>query len=133
MTKKRKDLQPWLDHFKMLQTYERSGYLEVMPDKHEAFVTQTALLTLLGADETTLAEYLSDQRMLTATTDFLQRIRGYAGFKSQEGGQYLAANFALHIVKDVQPHDPVCTLLLTKKRDWLRREKEHIEVIGYER
>lgn len=132
MTKKPTDLQPWLDYFKMLQTYERNGYLEVMPDKHEAFVTQAALLTLLGTDETTLVEDLADQqRMLTTTTDFLQRIRCYAGFKSQQGEQYLSENFALHIVKDEPPHDMLNTILLTKKQDWLRREKEHIDVISY--
>jgi len=126
------DLQPWLDYFKLLQTYERNGYLEVMPDKHEAFVTQAALLTLLGTDETTLAEDLADrQQMLTATTDFLLRIRGYAGFKSREGEQYLKSNFALHIVKDNPPHDLLSTVLLTQKPGWFGRRKEHVEVISY--
>ena len=40
---KRKFLQPWLDYFDMLHTYEQKGYLEVKPDKHEAFITRAAL------------------------------------------------------------------------------------------
>lgn len=129
---KHKDLQPLLDYFKLLQTYERNGYLEVMPDKHEAFVTQAAFLTLAGVNEATLAKDLADQqRMSTATSDLLKHIRTYAGFRSQQGKQYLAGNFALHIVKDSQPHDLLNTILLTKKLDWLKREKEHIDVISY--
>ena len=114
---KNKDLQPWLDYFAMLRTFELKGFLEVKPDRHEAFVTQAALLVLLGLDESELAESLADQQRLTAAaTDFLQRIRGYAGFKSLKGEVYLEANFALHIVKDDQPHDLLCTILLTKEK-----------------
>lgn len=119
---KNKDLQPWLDYFAMLQTYEEKGYLEVKPDRREAFVTLAALLTLLGMDEAALAESLADQQRLTAAaTDFLQRIRGYAGFRSQLGEEYLGENFALHIVKDEEPHDLLCTVLLTKEK--------HVEVV----
>ena len=119
---KNKDLQPWLDYFAMLRTFELKGFLEVKPDSHEAFVTQAALLVLLGMDEAALAEYLADQKWLTAAaTDLLQRIRGYAGFKSLQGKVYLEANFALHIVKDDQPHDLLCTILLTNEK--------HVEVV----
>lgn len=132
MRKKHQDLQPWLDYFAILQTYEEKGYLEVTADRHEAFVTQAALLTLLGMDETASIEDITVRRRLTtAASDFLQRIRGYAGFRSQKGEQYLNENFALHIVKDDTPHDLICTILLTTRRNWLRRKKEHIEVISY--
>lgn len=124
---KQKNLQPWLDYFRMLQTYEQKGFLEVQADKHEAYITRAALLTLLGTDETTLA----DQRMLTTITDFLLRIRGYAGFKSQKGEQYISANFALHMVSEDATHAPLCTILLSTKHNRLGRESNHIDVISY--
>lgn len=40
------DIQPWLDYFELLQTYEQKGFLEVAYDKHEAFITRAALYTL---------------------------------------------------------------------------------------
>ena len=45
---KNRDLQPWLDYFGLLRTYEEKGFLEVKPDRHEAYVTQAAMMTLLG-------------------------------------------------------------------------------------
>ena len=132
MRKKYQDLQPWLDYFAMLQTYEEEGYLEVAADRHEAFVTQAALLTLLGMDETASVKDITvRRRLITAASDFLQRIRGYAGFRSQKGKQYLNENFALHIVKDDTPHDLLCTILQERKCSWLGRKKERIEVISY--
>lgn len=120
---KNKDLQPWLDYFAMLRTYELKGFLEVKPDRREAFVTRAALLTLLGMDEAELAEGLADQKWLakSAVARFVRHIRGYAGFRSQQGAQYLDGSFALHIVKDEQPHDLLCTVLLTKEK--------HVEVV----
>ena len=47
MTKKHKNLQPWLDYFDMLHTYEQKGYLQMEPQKHETYVTRAALLTLV--------------------------------------------------------------------------------------
>ena len=129
---KNKDLQPWLDYFAMLRTYELKGFLEVKTDRREAFVTRAALLTLLGMDETALAENLAGLQMAESAADLLQRIRGYAGFRSQLGEEYLGENFALHIVKDEEPHDLLCTFLLAKKRNWLGRKQDHIEVVGYD-
>lgn len=125
MTKKHKDLQPWLDYFGMLQTYQQKGFLELRPEKHEAFITLPALLTLTpgGDDPTALPQ--------EAIPDTASRIRAYAAFCSQHGDGYLSHPFALHIVKDEPPHDMLNTILLTKKKGWLRREKEHIEVISY--
>ncbi len=47
MTKKKTNLQPWLDYFKMLQRYEAKGFLEVKSQEHEAYITRAALLTLV--------------------------------------------------------------------------------------
>ncbi len=133
--KNNKDLQPWLDYFKLLQKYEEKGYLEVMADKHEAYVTRAAFLLLLGLDETSIAKTAEQPTpqtvQLSDIADLLQRIRVYAGFRSQQGEQYLDVNFALHVVKDDVPHDLLCTFLLTKKRNWLGRKKEHVEIISY--
>lgn len=40
------DLQPWLDYFQMLHTYEEHGFLQIEAEKHEAYITRAALLTL---------------------------------------------------------------------------------------
>ena len=47
MAKKKTNLQPWLDYFKMLQRYEQEGFLEIKPQEHEAYITRAALLTLV--------------------------------------------------------------------------------------
>lgn len=122
------DLQPWLDYFDMLRTYEQKGFLEVMPDKHEAYVTQPAIFTLADADV--------HERLQTAKAVFetALRIRAYAAWKSQEGQPYLKQNFALHVVEPEHPHDLIHTLLLTQTRRWLRlwRKTDSIEVITYQ-
>lgn len=123
--KKNKDLQPWLDYFDLLHNYEQRGLLELQVDKHECYVTQPALHAMSEGDDP------AEQLRSGAIADTLRRLRAYAAFCAQQGEQYLASNFALHIVKDEPPHDLLFTLLLTKKRNWLRREKEHIEVISY--
>lgn len=127
-------MQPWLDYFAMLQTFERKGLLEVKADRREAYATQAALLVLLGMDGATLVEDLSDWRRLAyASAGLLRRLRGYAGFRSQEGARYLKGGFALHVVKDEPPHDLLCTLLLSSRRRWWRlwKEEEDIDVIDY--
>lgn len=123
-------MQPWMDYFAMLRTYEKKGYLDVRADKHEAYITQAALLTLAGADAS------QDQSWLwrvTGSTGVVRNIRSYAAWKSLSGGDYMSWNFALHVVKDDQPHDLLCTILLSHRRRWYRLwlKTEAVEVIGY--
>ena len=135
MRKRHQDLQPWLDYFKMLQTYEDKGYLEVKPEKHEAYITRAALLTLVPEalpDGPTLPQ----DKVVSGTTPIigaLQRIRAYAGWKSQQGGGYPKRPFALHAVSEDEPHDLLSTVLLTRRRVWWKpwSTAEHIEVITY--
>jgi len=123
------DLQPWLDYFDMLRTYEQKGYLEVMPDKHEAYVTHPTIFTLAGADVY--------KRLQTAKAVFetALRIRAYAAWRSQEGQPYLEKNFAIHIVESEHPHDLIHTLLLTRSRRWWKfwRKTDSVEVISYKK
>ena len=156
MTKKHKDLQPWLDYFAMLHTYEQKGYLEVLPDKHEAYVTLPALLTLNPTPALPEGEgdAVADGKALQ---DTMTRIRAYAAYRAanQRGLQdfnpeiftnpnldlpsipekeltaYLSQNFALHVVKPDPPHDVLLTFLLTLKRNRIGRKMEHIETISY--
>ena len=114
------DLQPWLDYFEMLQSYEQNGYMEVMPFKHETYITLSTIHALTPGEHP--QEQIKDERLL----DTFTRIRTYAGFKAQEGMDYLSKPFAFHIVKDEAPHDLLYTLLLTKKYS-----KEKIEIIEY--
>lgn len=150
---KRKSLQPWLDYFDMLYTYEQKGYLEVKPDKHEAYITRVALCTLSPTPALPEGEGGAiDTRVL----DTARRLRTYAAYLSavSVGAKYPAElsdegvtappipaselkecmdhPFALHIVKEEPPHDVLCTLLLTRKRNWLGIRRECVEVINYE-
>ena len=125
MAKKHKDLQPWLDYFDMLHTYEQKGLLELQPEKHEAYITLPALYTLTpgGDNPTTLPTQ--------AIPDTVRRLRTYAAFCAQQGYDYLTHLFALHVVQDEPPHDLLLTLLLTRRRNWLRQWREEVEVIDY--
>ena len=130
---KRKNLQPWLDYFEVLQSYEGNGYLEVDAEKHEAYVTLPALLTLAGFDDEAIHKLAAMARSTRAVVSVLRNIRTYAGWKSQHGGDYLAHGFALHVVKDDTPHDLLYTLVITSRRRWwkLWMWSDSIEVIEY--
>lgn len=133
MKAKKKNLQPWLDYFEMLQTYETKGLLEMKPDKHEAYITEPALFAL------TKAKDLMDawQRALAAceTPIVLRRIRTYAGWKSLHDDGYLSRPFALHVVRDEEPHDLLYTIVITSRRRWWKLWMWHdsIEIIEYGR
>jgi len=125
---KRKSLQPWLDYFEMLHTYEQKGYLEVKPEKHEAYITRAALCTLSPTPALPEGERVAaDTRVL----DTARRLRTYAAYRSSSGADYDKYTFSLHVVKEEAPNDPLCTLLLTRKRNWLGIRRERVEVINY--
>ncbi len=156
MAKKKTNLQPWLDYFKMLQRYEAKGFLEVKPQEHEAYVTRAALLTLAGIDaEDVQSAAISSQP--EALADTLPRLRAYAAYRwapavgqqhpadmndpaaplpvipETELAAYLSQPFATHIVQEDYPHDLLLTLLLQQKRSWRTawRTVDTIEVIDY--
>ena len=155
MTKKRTNLQPWLDYFKMLRQYEAKGFLEVKPAEHEAYVTRAALLTL--SPTPALPEEEGDAANGKAIHDAVIRLRAYAAFRSapavgqqhpvdindpdaeipaipiEELTAYFSEPFATHIVKEEYPHDLLLTLLLQQKRSWRTawRTVDTIEVIDY--
>lgn len=156
MAKKRTNLQPWLDYFKMLQQYEAKGFLEVKPQEHEAYVTRAVLLTLTGIDaENVQSAAISSQPETLADT--LSRLRAYAAYRwapavgqqhpadmndpaaplpdipEAELTTYLSQPFAIHIVKEDYPHDLLLTLLLQQKRSWRTawRTVDTIETIDY--
>lgn len=131
------NLQPWLDYFDLLRSYERNGYLEMLPDKGEAYITQAAFFTLTGYDgDSDLIHNNTDDaiRRLRTCTALLRRMRAYAGWRSQEGKDYLAKPFAMNVVSDNRNNDPLFTMLLTRRRKWwsLWRKVDDIEVIQYE-
>lgn len=124
----KKDLQPWLDYFKMLRTYERSGLLNLKPADGEAYVTQSAIHAMSEGDD-------PKQQLMKAIPETVRRIRAYAGWLQTDGADYLLRPFAVHVVKDDFPHDLLYTILLTRRRVWWRlwRKSEHIEVISYQK
>lgn len=133
--RRRRDLQPWLDYFGMLQEYERNGLLNVLPEKHEALVTRAALLTLAGVevkagDGTPWVDKANAWRQAGRT---VRRLRTYAGWRCQHGGDYLSYPFSVHVVGDDEPHDMISTVVLTSRRRWWRLWTKHdtFEVIGY--
>lgn len=127
MARKSKDLQPWLDYFQMLLIYEQKGYLEVQPEKREAYITMPALHAMSEGEDILL------QLQQGTILETVSRIYALAAWRSQEGKDYLDKNFALHIVKPEPPHDLLCTLLLTKRRRWWCPWKKfsHIEIVMY--
>ncbi len=127
MARKNKDLQPWLDYFDMLHTYEQRGLLELQADKHECYVTQPTLHAMTPGDNP------SEQLRSRAIADTLRHLRTYAAFLAQQGNGYFTFPFALHVVQDEPPHDLLYTMLLTQERSWRTacRTREKIEVIDY--
>ena len=127
MAKNHKDLQPWLDYFDMLQTYEYKGYLEIQLDKHEAYVTQPALHAMTPGNDP--QQQLQDGSIIVT----VRRLRGYAAFRSTEGKDYLKQPFALNVVQQEPPHNLLYTLLITHHKSWrtLWRWRDDIEVIDY--
>lgn len=156
MAKKRTNLQPWLDYFKMLQRYEQGGFLEIKPQEHEAYITRAALLTLANIDAQDVQSAATSSQP-GALADTLSRLRAYAAYRSAPAvGQqhsvdindpaaplpaipeaeltvYLSQPFAVHIVKEDYPHDLLLTLLLQQKRSWRTawRTVDTIETIDY--
>lgn len=154
MAKKKTNLQPWLDYFKMLQQYEAKGFLEIKPQEHEAYITRAALLTLAGIDAEDVQSAAVPQK-LPNLADTLSRLRAYAAYRwapaigqqhpvdmndpdaeipvipIEELTAYFSQPFVTHIVKEDYPHDLLLTLLLQQKRSWYGRTKDTIEVIDY--
>ena len=131
---RKRDLQPWLDYFGLLRTYEEKGFLEVKPDRHEAYVTQAALMTLLGIGDPVQTEDVGVQvRLVRASGEFLRRLRAYAAWRSTGGAGYLSWAFAMHIVKDDHPHDLMFTVVLSRRRTWRSLWMIHdtFDVISY--
>lgn len=156
MAKKRTNLQPWLDYFKMLQRYEAKGFLEIKPQEHEAYITRAALLTLTPSP--TLPEVNVDATANgKALADTLSHLRAYAACHSatavgqqhpadmndpdaeipvipiEELTAYFSQPFSVHVVKEEYPHDLLLTLLLQQKRSWRTawRTVDTIETIDY--
>lgn len=127
MSKKHQDLQPWLDYFRMLHKYERKGFLEMKPEEHEAYITRAAFCTLVPAA-------LLKEKNVGVIGDTARRIRAYAGFKAQEGVGYLDESFAVNVLKEEEPFDPLFTIVIREKRSWWRRlwPMSDIEVVTYE-
>ena len=125
---KHQNLQPWLDYFQMLRTYQEKGYLEVKPKEHEAYITRAALYTLAGGDVN------DNMKLLQDVAKVVRHIRTYCGWRQQDGYEYLLKPFALHVVKEEYPHDLVYTLHLSRRRVWwkLWMKTDRIEVIDYE-
>lgn len=125
--RKWKNLQPWLDYFKMLHTYEEKGLLETKPADMEAYITRPALFSLSGGGTDRLA-------IVSGALKVLKRLRAYCGWKSQKGAGVLDVPFALHVVKETDPHDLLFTLVLVRRRVWwkLWMKADTVEVISYE-
>lgn len=156
--KKHKDIQPWAEYFQMLLAYERSGYLQMEPDRHEAYATQPAFMVLAGVDETKTPP--ADQLRMRSCTALLRRLRVYAAclaayrqglstfdptvIRNADSStvpdsfpsgniSYLRQPFALHVVQPEKPHDLLYTLLIERKRRWWTLKKtELIDVIEYD-
>lgn len=133
---KHQDLQPWFDYFELLQTYVEKGYLEVLAEKNEAYITRPAFFALCGYDDVRQLEDTSPvavSRRIKSVTDTMACIRTYTGWKSQQGVSFIEKPFAIHVVKEDLPHDLLYTLLLTRKRVWWNfwKKTDCAEVFSY--
>ena len=130
---KHKNLQPWLDYFEMLRTYEDKGLLEMKPEKHEAFITLPALLTLAECDRLT-EQGASPAKLVQSVGAVVRRLRAFAAFCSQQGDGYLTYSFAVNVVTDTEPHDLLHTILVSIKRRWQNMwiQTDSFEVINYD-
>lgn len=130
-----KNLQPWMDYFRMLRTYENSGFLAMDADKHEAYVTLPALYTLAECEVPEDGQPSRYQRAVNALRiqRLVRRLRIYAAWQSTSGKDYLSYSFAVHIVKDDGKYDPMHTILLTHKRHWwsLWLKTDRFDIIDY--
>ena len=120
-----KNLRPWLEFFELLQRCEEKGFLEVLPYKREAYITQPALHALTPGDDP--QKQVEDGSILETVT----RIRAYCAWKGEMGDEYLTKPFALNVVKDEAPHELLYTLLVDTHRNWLGRRKDFLEVFDY--
>lgn len=123
------NLQPWLEYFQMLQAYTKKGLLQMQPDKHECYATLTALHAMTpGTDP-------AEQLRNGAIAKTARRLRVYGAFLSGLSAMgYYKHSFAVHVVGDDEPHDPLYTMLLSRRKHWWRfwQRKDKIEVINYE-
>lgn len=128
------NLQPWLDYFEMLHTYEQKGFLQSDCEKHEAYVTRSSLHTLSGEEDTLPATTSGGIRRMRAYVATVRRLRAYAAWQSREGRDYLERPFAVHVVKEEPPHDLLCTILLDRRRRWqsLWFKADSFDVITYD-
>lgn len=148
MRRKQKNLQPWLDYFAMLRRYIDSGFLQMEPALHEAYVTRAALHAMTPGDNP------SKQLSSGAVIDTARRIHTYAAFLSaHERGlhdfeestvadpsvalpaipvkdlqAYNNTSFALHVVAEDVRHEPLYTILLSPRRHWWQRHGK-VEII----
>lgn len=123
MSKKYKDLQPWLDYFEMLKAYVNDEYLQMDVERHECFVIQSAIHAMSDGDNPMI------QMRDGSIEKTARRLRAFAGWKSCEGASYLHQQFAVHVVADEGKHDPLYTILLTMKHHlWKWVEKTDVVI-----
>lgn len=125
----------------MLKEYEKCGYLQMEPAKHEAYITEPALHTITRPQssgyaygEKTEADVNKEKlHFAKHIPETVRRLRTYAGFIAQREANYLKQNFAVHVVQYDEPHDLLYTLLIETRRRWLWPfcKQEYIEVINY--
>lgn len=136
---KHKDWQPWINYFKMLQAYEEKGFLQTDQEKHEAYVTEPALYTLAGCSFSNreLGMGIDVPSVMTRVGHLVRRLRTYVEWKASfTVGERPSEKtpFAVHIVKDTEPHDLLHTIVLTTRRPWwkLWMKHDHFEVVSYD-
>jgi hypothetical protein len=122
----------------MLQTYEEKGFLQTEQEKHEAYVTEPALYTLAGCSFSNreLGMGIDVPQVMTRVGNLVRHLRTYVEWKASfTVGAWPSEDkpFAVHVVKDTEPHDLLHTIVLTTRRPWwkLWMKHDHFEVISY--
>jgi len=137
---KTKNLEPWLAYFAMLGTYEEKGFLEMNPERNEAFITRAAFMTLTesGTPKLALKGIFGYIMFRTAAAEgygdfeeILKALKENPGAEKPERetaeivkrGREIAEKVRekaviLHIVAEDKPHDLLCTVLQKRRRRW---------------
>lgn len=117
---KTQNLQPWLDWFDVLRVYCEKGFLEVLPEKGEAYVTEPAFYTL--ADIRTPDDLKAEPGDMAKASDNLleavRRVKVYCDYLATATQRGVGSTFALHVVEADAPHDLRYTVVMEKRRRW---------------
>ena len=126
------DIQPWMDFVEVLDRYRNRGYLE-LASPGEAYVTMAAISTLAGIDPLQAAartDYAYSASLWDKLKGVARYIMVYAAYSGCAG---LPKSYAVNVVGDRMPHEPLFVILVCRRRSWRTawRMKDCFKIVFY--